>query len=425
MNERAARHRSRVVRTAFLLLMTAAAYASAGAQPAGPSVAGSVVAQVTPGCEVLLEDSLHLLTGRRVGLLCNHTARLRNGTFLYDTLRSMSVVTLTALFSPEHGFRGSADAGEHVLSSSHDGLPLHSLYGNSRRPTAAMLEDIDVLVMDLQDIGARYYTYISTMMYCIEAAAEAGVDVVLLDRPNPIGGVSVSGPIREDSLRSFVSYLPVPVRHGMTAGELARMAVGEGWLRGKAAARLTVVPMRGWERRMYYDETGLPWVPPSPNIVSVDAALAYVGTCLLEGSNLSEGRGTETPFLLFGAPFVDSEDAASALNARAIPGVHFAPVRFVPRARPGASRPRYEGTECGGVRLTITDRHRFPAWRCGVEILRFFLHRYDGKITCTSYISLLAGAASFCSQIRTAQSPGWDDGLRRFLRARTPYIMYP
>ncbi|MDT8324039.1 MAG: DUF1343 domain-containing protein [Bacteroidota bacterium] len=389
-----------------------------------PAAAGKGRAPVMPGCEVLLADSLHLLAGRRVGLLCNHTSRLRNGSYLYDTLRSLPRVTVTALFSPEHGFRGSADAGEHVQSASLDGIPLHSLYGGSRRPTAAMLENIDVLVMDLQDIGARYYTYVSTMMYCIEAAAEAGVEVVLLDRPNPIGGDAVSGPIRADSMRSFVSLLPVPVRHGMTAGELARMAVGEGWLRGNARHRLTVIPMHGWRRSMYYDDTRLPWVSPSPNIVSVDAALAYVGTCLLEGSSLSEGRGTESPFLLFGAPFVDGDRAASELNALSLPGVIFQSARFVPRSRPGASHPRFEGQECGGVRMQITDRSRFPAWRCGVEILRTFMRLHDGKITCTPYLSLLAGTASFCSRIRTLQSPEWDDGVRRFLRARTPYLLY-
>lgn len=380
---------------------------------------------VLPGCEVLLADSLHLVTGRRVGLLCNHTTRLRNGVYLYDTLRAMPGVALVALFSPEHGFRGSADAGERVASGTVDGIPLYSLYGNNRRPTPVMMENIDVLVMDLQDIGSRYYTYVSTMMYCMEAAADAGVDIILLDRPNPIGGEAVSGPVRADSLRSFVSYLPVPVRHGMTAGELAHMAVAEGWLRENAEPRLIVVPMRGWERRMYYDETGIPWVPPSPNIRTVDAALAYVGTCLLEGSSISEGRGTASPFLVIGAPFVDGDAAADALNAIAVPGVVFHGTRFVPLPRPGASRPRYAGEECEGVRLEITDRRRFPAWRCGVEILRVFLRLYDGKITCTSYLSLLAGAASFCNQISSPLFPAEDDGVQRFLRARTPYLLYP
>ncbi len=399
----------------FVVLLPSFIYSQG--RPALPS-------SVKPGCDVLLTDSLHLLRHRRVGLLCNHTTRLSNGVFLFDTLRRISDVTLVAVFTPEHGFRGSADAGEEVRSGEVEGIPLYSLYGDTRRPTPAMLADIDILILDLQDIGARYYTFVTTMMYCLEAAAESDIPVLLLDRPNPIGGVAIEGPVREEGQKSFVSYLPTPVRHGMTAGELARMAIGEGWLRGAAQPRLNVIPLRGWRRDMYYDETGLPWVRPSPNINSLDAALAYVGTCLLEGSNISEGRGTDAPFLLFGAPFIDGDTLASALNEQGLPGVSFQSVPFVPAPRAGATQPRYAGMTCGGVRLEITDRRAFSAWYCGVEILRILRRLYDEKTTCTSYLSLLTGTDSFCAHLSSLNETAWYDEVSQFSSARMPYLLY-
>jgi uncharacterized protein YbbC (DUF1343 family) len=330
---------------------------------------------------------------------------------------------ITAIFTPEHGFRGSADAGAHVASQTLDGIPVHSLYGATRRPLASMLENIDVLVMDLQDIGVRYYTYVSTVAYCMEEAAATGIPVVILDRPNPLGGERVRGPIMEDSLRSFVGYFPVPVRHGMTMGELARMAVAEGWLQGGAVPALHVIPMRGWRRSMYFEDTGLPWIPPSPNIPTPETALAYVGTCLFEGSTVSEARGTDHPFLQIGAPFVDADTLAARLRAQPLPGVRFEAVRSVPTARPGATRPRYEGQSCGGVRLRITDMRGFDAWSCGVHLLQTLRRIHGEKVTMTSYLFALAGDMRILDI--PSDAPIWTHAEAHFARTRIPYLLYP
>ncbi|MBN1448694.1 MAG: DUF1343 domain-containing protein [Bacteroidetes bacterium] len=381
------------------------------------------LARVQLGADVLLADSLHLLQGRRIGLLCNHSTRLGNGRFLLDTLRARADMHITAIFTPEHGFRGSADAGAHVVSHMLDGIPVHSLYGATRRPSAAMLKDIDVLVMDVQDIGVRYYTYVSTVAFCMEEAAAAGIPVVLLDRPNPLGGERVRGPVMEDSLRSFVGYFPVPVRHGMTMGELARMAVAEGWLRDGAVPALHVIPMRGWRRSMYHDDTGLPWIAPSPNIPMLETALAYVGTCLFEGSSVSEARGTDHPFLQVGAPFVHADTLATIMRAQGLPGVRFEAVHFVPTSRPGATRPRYEGQSCGGVRLRITDRRRFDAWHCGVQLLQTLRRLHGEKVTMTSYLITLAGDVRILDI--PSNAPIWTDAEAHFAEKRIPYLLYP
>lgn len=382
-------------------------------------------AQVRSGADVLLSDSVHLIGGKRIGLLANHTSRLADGVLLFDSLRTMPGATLAAVFSPEHGFQGTAAAGAAVASGSVSGVPLISLYGQTRRPTPAMFTGIDVLVMDLQDIGARSYTYISTMAMCLEAAAAARVPVIVCDRPNPVGGEIVEGPIRDDSLRSFVGYLPLPVRHGLTAGEVLRMAVGEGWLRDAAQPRMTVIPCAGWRRAMYYDETGLPWVIPSPNIASLDAAISYGGICLLEGSNLSEGRGTDTPFLIFGAPFINADSLARALNARGLPGVRFHARDFVPTPRAGAPNPRFAGLRCGGARLEITDHATYESFRTGLEILDELRARYGAFLSFTPYLDTLAGVRGMIDLPLSEISRRSAADGRRFAARRIPYLLYP
>lgn len=382
-------------------------------------------AQVRSGADVLLSDSLHLLAGKRVGLVANHTSRLAGGALLFDTLRAHRGVTLVAVFTPEHGFRGTAADGEAVASDTVAGVPVISLYGATRRPTATMFEGLDVLVIDMQDIGVRYYTYLATMAMCLEAAAASGLPVIVCDRPNPIGGVAVEGPVRDDSLRSFVGYLPLPVRHGLTAGEALRMAAGEGWLRGGASPPLTVIPCAGWRRAMYYDETGLPWVNPSPNMRSVDAALAYAGTCLLEGTNVNEGRGTDEPFLTFAAPFIDADTLVLLLNGRGLPGVQFHAVRYVPSARSGAPHPRYKGVESAGLRLEITDRAAFESFRTGLEILAALRQRHDAFLSFTSYLSLLSGISRVQDLPVATVLARADADVRHFLDRRNAYLLYP
>lgn len=330
-----------------------------------------------PGIEVLLESRLDLLRGRRVGLITNPTAvdaRLRSSA---ELLRAHPEVDLVALYGPEHGVRGDAQAGEYVpfYRDPHLGLPVFSLYGETQRPPAdmltridaymreydtrhdgktvepRMLESIEVMVFDLQDVGTRVYTYVATMAYAMQAAAEAGIPFVVLDRPNPITGAAMEGPVlRFPAYSSFIGLYPVPLRHGMTAGELARLFNARFLPR---PADLTVVPLAGWDRADWFEATGLPWVLPSPNLPSVEAALVYPGQVMLEGTTLSEGRGTTRPFELCGAPWVDGHLLARDLNALELPGVRFREAWFTPTFS------KFAGQRCGGVQLHVRDREAF------------------------------------------------------------------
>jgi len=325
--------------------------------------------RVKTGAELLLEQYSHLLKNKRIGIICNHTSVLPNGTHLVDTLLKKGI-TLTTLFSPEHGIRGMASAGETV----HDtfdvttGLRVFSLYGTTRKPTREMLNNVDVLLFDLQDVGARFYTYISTMVLAMEAAAENGKQFIVLDRPNPINGVDVEGPVLDTAFKSFVGMLPIPLRHGMTVGEIAKMVDGE-WLMEKKVD-LTVIPMEGWKRSMWYDETGLPWIAPSPNMKTLSTATVYAGTCLFEATNISEGRGTEKPFEYFGAPWLDGERLSRALNEKKIPGGVFSPLQFTPQSNPiSALNPKYKDTVCNGVWLMVEERTLFQPVRTTLLML--------------------------------------------------------
>ncbi len=318
---------------------------------------------VRPGLEVLISDSIHLVRDRRVGLVTNHTALDRNGRHAIDVLREGGV-ELVALFSPEHGIRGRAEAGERVESGVDEasGLPVHSLYGAIRKPTAEMLAGLDVLVFDIQDIGARYYTYVSTMALAMSAAAEQNLPFVVLDRPNPIGGRLVQGNVLEPEHASFVGLYPIPMRHGMTVGELARLFNAQFGI----GAELHVVPAAGWRRGDWFDATGLPWVAPSPNMPSLESATHYPGTCLFEGTNLSVGRGTDRAFQQIGAPWLDGNALGERLNSRALPGVRFEPVSFTPRA-PGDRK--FDGVPVSGVRWMVTDRETYDPTVAAVAAL--------------------------------------------------------
>jgi uncharacterized protein YbbC (DUF1343 family) len=314
---------------------------------------------VLPGIDVLARDEFRALAGRRVGLITNHTGRDRNGVATARRLADAADVTLVALFSPEHGHTGRLDQERIADATDADtGLPVRSLYGKTRRPTAEMLADVDTLVFDIQDIGTRFYTYISTMLEAMKAASEHGIRFVVLDRPNPINGLDVAGPVVDAGSESFVGCHPIPLRHGMTVGELAEMFRGELDLE----LDLVVIPCEGWRRRDAFDATGLEWTNPSPNMRSLTEAFLYPGIGLLEFTNLSVGRGTDTPFEVVGAPWLDGRGLAAALTARRIPGVAFVPIRFTPTAS------RFAGEACGGVNIVITDRDRFDPVRTGLEI---------------------------------------------------------
>ncbi|MDQ8154128.1 MAG: DUF1343 domain-containing protein [Gemmatimonadota bacterium] len=363
------------------LILAAVAVAAYGA----PALAQ---ARVKSGLEVLLKDSLHLIKGKRVGLLTNHSGRLPDGTSAIDALHKAPGVKLAALFGPEHGIRGVAKAGEKIASTtdSATGVPIYSLYGDQRVPSPEQLKTIDVLLYDIQDVGARVYTYQWTMAQAAEAAGKAGVSVIILDRPNPIRADKVDGGILDMAFSSLVGLYPVSLRYGFTPGELGLYLVGSG----KFKADLKVVPMQGYTRAMYYEDTGLPWVNPSPNLRNNDANVLYTGTVFFEGVNISEGRGTDDPFAQAGASWLtDAGAIAAALNAKKIPGVRFDSVL----------RPVEAGYEFGGqtipmVKVKVTDRDAVVPVEVGAHMLREMYVRHKDKWEWrTRSIDRLSGSA--------------------------------
>ncbi len=310
----------------------------------------STMTRVMSGLDTLLDARLDLLRGMRVGLISNPTGVTADVRPNLDALREAGV-NLVALYGPEHGFASHVQDGLEVghATDERSGLPVYSLYGEARKPTPGMLQGVDVLVFDIQDAGVRFYTYLWTMALCMQAAAENNVRFVVLDRPNPITGARTEGPVLEPGHESYVGMYPVALRLGLTVGELARL-VNDHFGVG---ADLTVVPLEGWRREMWYDETGLPWVAPSPNLPSLDTAVVYPGTCLVEGTNLSEGRGTTRPFELIGAPWLDGFALAEALNDLDLAGVRFRPTAFIPTFS------KHAGETCYGVQAHVTDRDQF------------------------------------------------------------------
>lgn len=374
---------------------------------------------VLSGIDVLERDAFRCLQGRRVGLITNHTGVNRQGTSTVQLLHQAPGVELMALFSPEHGLEGKLDIA-HIGHSKHgaSGLPVNSLYGKTRKPTPEMLEGLDTLVFDIQDIGTRFYTYISTMGYAMQVAAERKLQFVVLDRPNPIDGVHVSGPVLDPGAESFVGFHPIPVRHGMTVGELALMFKAE--LRLDLA--LEIVRMEGWNRHAFVDTTGLPWINPSPNMRSLSEAILYPGIGLLETTNLSVGRGTETPFEVFGAPWLDGQKLVTELNQAAIPGVHFLPIRFTPDAS------KFAGQRCGGVTIVITDRTVFQPVRTGLEIACSLRKLYSDTWDVKAYKALLGNRQAHEALLAGKSSDEIDSlcqpGLVEFLKRRERFLLY-
>jgi len=369
----------------------------------------------------------NVFEGKRLGIIANHTAYDRDGKFIVDAFIKMKGVTVTALFSPEHGLWGTARDGEKIDSQTDPvyNLPVYSLYGKTQKPTSDMLRNIDVLIFDIQDIGARFYTYIYTMSLAMEAAAENGKTFVVLDRPNPINGDSVQGNILEPALASFVGLYPIPVRHGMTAGELAKMFNGQGWLAGRVKVKLVIIPMEGWRRRMWYDRTGLRFIKPSPNMPDLETAAVYPGLCLLEGTNVSEARGTAMPFKQFGAPWIDSKLLAGRLNTLSLPAMRFEPVRFTPMSS------KYQGRECHGVRILVTDRDRLEPYSSGVRIVNEICRMYPDQFKWkASHFDRLCGTSKIRnaiagnSSLDTLQNR-WQKELEAFLKIRAGYLIYP
>jgi uncharacterized protein YbbC (DUF1343 family) len=355
-----------------------------------------------------IQDYIDLFANHKIGIITNHTAINREGKHITDIFLSLPDVQVTALFGPEHGVRGQAAAGENVASHADPlhNIPIYSLYGATKRPTPDMLKNVDLLVFDIQDIGARFYTYIWTMFYAMQSAAENNIAFVVLDRPNPITG-KIEGPMLDRQFASFVGVQPIPVRHGLTVGELARLFNGEGWLGENKRAGLTVIPLKNWRRDMWLDETGLEFIPPSPNMPSLETATIYPGTCLLEGTNVSEGRGTDSPFMLFGAPWIDAEFVSEKLNALKLAGVNFEPIEFTPISMPGkAPHPKYENKQCYGARIRIVDRGALNSFVCGVHIVKTLRDVYpqEFKFRADGFFIKLCGTDSVQNAIVSGEN---------------------
>jgi uncharacterized protein YbbC (DUF1343 family) len=395
-------------------------------------VAVATGAATTLGIDRLLGPDRRLVEGRRLGLVCNPASV--DGAFVHaaDRLAADPGIRLAALFGPQHGFR--SDVQDNMIETPHARdarrrVPIHSLYSETREPTAKMLDGLDVLVVDLQDVGTRVYTYIYTMANCMRAAARHGLRVIVCDRPNPIGGDAVEGARLEPACTSFVGQFPIPLRHGLTIGELARLfndAFGLG-------AALDVVPMDGWRRRMYHDETGLPWIMPSPNIPTLETATVYPGAVLFEGTALSEGRGTTRPFELIGAPWIDGEALADAMNARGLPGVHFRAVVFEPTFQ------KHAKAACGGCQIHVLDRRVFEPVRASVELIaecrrqspardlwRQPPYEYEHE---RMPIDLLSGSHRLRTSVDAGEDVGpivasWKPEEEAFRRTREPFLLY-
>ena len=376
-------------------------------------------AAVLSGIDVLRRDGFRQLKGRKVGLITNQTGVARDGTHALQLLHESDAVDLVALFSPEHGLEGKLDVAR-IADSRHDGsgLPVFSLYGKTRRPTPQMLEGVDTLVFDIQDIGARFYTYISTMGEAMQAAAEQGIRFVVLDRPNPINGVDVTGPMLDPGRESFVAYYRLPVRHGMTVGELAMLFKAKLELE----LDLQIIRVEGWRRSDYFDATGLPWINPSPNMRSLNEAILYPGIGLLETTNLSVGRGTDTPFEIIGAPWLDGVRLARELTALELPGVRFVPVEFTPDSS------KFSGELCRGINVVIADRRTFQSVKTGLEIARSIrmLHPDDWKVS--GYDRLL-GNKRILEAVTNEKSVAemetiYQPDLKEFRRTRADFLIY-
>ncbi len=413
--------------SAILLLATCAVSVGAASEPAQKARSSPTVKL---GIDVLIDDGFRPLLGQRVGLITNPTGVTGNLRSTIDVLHEADQVELVALFGPEHGVRGEAHAGAHVEDARDEitGLPIRSLYGKHRKPTPEMLADLDLLVFDIQDIGSRSYTYISTMAVAMEAAAESGKKFIVLDRPNPVTGNKIEGRVLDMKYQSFVGYMPIPYVHGLTVGELARMINGEGWLKDGVECNLQVIPMKGWRRDMWFDQTGLTWVPTSPHVPRAETSLYYAATGIMgELRVISEGIGYTLPFELAGAPDIDPRKLADELNRRGLPGIFFRPTYFQPYYGPYAKK------TCGGVDILYTDRDQ-------AELTPIQFHVMDAVRQLRPEIKLFGNQrdAMFdkvcgTDRIRRMFLDGrpieeiidfWNQGVDEFRARRAEYLLY-
>jgi len=393
---------------------------------------------VRTGLDIVVAGGFSEFKGKRVGIITNHTGINREGRHIADLFKQAAGVELVALFGPEHGIRGDTEAGGKVATGvdAKTGVTVHSLYGETREPTPEMLKNVEVLIFDVQDVGARFYTYISTMALAMEAAAELRIPFYVLDRPNPIGNL-VEGPVLDPAHRSFVGIHPIALRHGMTVGELAQMFNDEGWLQTGSKetpqtikADLRIIKMDGWRRDLLFDETGLPWISPSPNMTALATALVYPGTCLLEATNFSEGRGTNLPFEKVGAPWLDSNKLIEKLRGR-VAGVELRPIDFIPLDIPGKARnPKFNGTACRGIQIDVTQPRTFQSVAFGINLLCALQELYPKQFVIKeNSMARLSGQSWVAKMISSGKKPEAileriEKETKGFRELRQKYLLY-
>lgn len=414
--------RSQLAFLAFLALANSLAAAPrtqvAPHTPRSAHKSASRAGRVQTGLDVLESQKFAPLRGKHIGIITNHTGLDSQGKSTIDVLTHAQGVQVVALFSPEHGLAGRLDEKVSSTKDPATGLPIYSLYGETTRPTDEMLQGIDALVFDVQDAGVRFYTYTSTMAYCMEEAAKRHIAFYVLDRPNPIGGEVIEGPLLDPDKTNFVAYFPLPVRYGLTIGELAQFFNTENHIN----ADLHVIAMKNWHRNYFFESTGIRWIPPSPNLRTMKGTLPYPGLEILQNAGVSVGRGTETPFEQFGAPWMDGEKVASALNATRLPGLKFVSQSFIPVSG------LYQGRRCGGVGIRITDRAAVRSMRMGIEIAALLQKLYPQDFDASKTITLL-GNAETVQKLKDGVPAAeivasWQSALTQFDQLRRKYFLY-
>lgn len=388
---------------------------------------------VKTGADILISEKLDLVKNKNLAIVTNHTAILNSGLHLVDALKRIDDIKIVALFGPEHGIRGDAPDGITIQNNkdAKTGIPVYSLYGKIRQPTKEMLENVDILIFDIQDVGARFYTYISTMYYSIKASAENNIPIIILDRPNPINGIRVEGPMLDPDYKTFVGISEMPIRHGMTVGELAEYFNQTEILETENNADLTVIKMKNWKREFYFDDCNIPWVKPSPNMPNLETAIVYPGLCLIEGTNISEGRGTYSPFLTIGSPYINSKEVISELSNYTIEGIELIDTSYIPIEIPNmASSPKYENEECNGININVTDRAKFQPIEFAVKLIYTIHKLYPENLTFRERgIDRLWGSSSFREEILSGINPNeiienYKNGLEEFKHIREHYLLY-
>ncbi len=375
-------------------------------------------ARVQTGLDILASQKFAPLRGKHIGLITNHTGLDSQGRSTIELLSRAPGLKLVALFSPEHGLAGRNNERVSSTKDPSTGLPIYSLYGETLRPTDDMLKDIDALIFDIQDAGVRFYTYTVTMAYCMEEAAKRKIAFFVLDRPNPLGGEILEGPMLDPDKTSFVAYFPLPVRYGLTIGELAQLFNAENHI----GADLHVIAMKNWHRNYFFESTGMKWIPPSPALRTVKGSILYPGIEILQSPGVSVGRGTQAPFEEFGAPWLNGDEVAAALNDRHLPGLHFAAQPFIPVSGP------YSGQRCGGVAIRITDRFRVRSMHMGLEIAAILQKHYPKQFDAAKLLEL-TGNSETVQQLQSGVAPekivaSWSDSLAAFDKVRRKYFLY-